>query len=166
MLLHLFFSSLSPSGPEGRGPTFNFALTMLIFGLLTKVFPDPPHLCVSPYFFFQLASLYSSSHFFSAIGGAYSMESSMGQSAYDALGLPPLSPLLISLPPAFNSNSAYHPESQYSPPPNQRPRGQRSSSSQRLRRGLQSSDEEADDEQDGTPPLPPSPLYFPFHLSV
>jgi hypothetical protein len=36
-LIFLFFLTSLPLGPEGRGPTFNFALTMMIFGLFTKV---------------------------------------------------------------------------------------------------------------------------------
>jgi hypothetical protein len=85
IFLDIIFASLY--GSEGRGPTFNFALTMLIFALFTKASPTLPPLAHVK----QLAALYSSSHFFSAIGGAHSMESSLGQSAYDAMGpsLPP-----------------------------------------------------------------------------
>jgi hypothetical protein len=85
-LIFLLFLTSLPLGPEGRGPTFNFALTMMIFGLFTKVSLSHSSLHDQ---LLKLAALYSSSHFFSAIGGAYSMESSMGQSAYDALGPAP-----------------------------------------------------------------------------
>eukprot|EP00604_Paraphysomonas_vestita_P002798 CAMPEP_0174817810 /NCGR_PEP_ID=MMETSP1107-20130205/363_1 /TAXON_ID=36770 /ORGANISM="Paraphysomonas vestita, Strain GFlagA" /LENGTH=100 /DNA_ID=CAMNT_0016028863 /DNA_START=303 /DNA_END=605 /DNA_ORIENTATION=+ len=91
---------------------------MLIFALFTK-----------------LVGLYSASHFFSAIGGAYSMDSSLGQSAYDALA---------------NQGSNYRPEGQYSPPVSKRYKKKSSSSSSRK---LQESDEEdGDNDQDDIGP--------------
>jgi hypothetical protein len=38
IFLDIIFASVY--GPDGRGPTFNFALTMLIFALFTKVPPS------------------------------------------------------------------------------------------------------------------------------
>lgn len=57
----------STNGPGSS--TYVFCLVMFIFCMFTKCF-----------------SLYIASHFFAAIGGAFSMESSMTGSAYDSLG--------------------------------------------------------------------------------
>lgn len=72
LLLDIIFCSVN--GKADPSASFKFALTMLIFSLVAK-----------------LAALYSASHFFSAIGGAYSMTPSSssaggGLSAYDSMG--------------------------------------------------------------------------------
>lgn len=68
LLLDIIFCSVNGSADDSA--SFKFALTMLIFCLFAK-----------------LAVLYSASHFFSAIGGAYSMNSSgnVALSAYDSM---------------------------------------------------------------------------------
>ena len=67
LLLDLIFCAVN--GNSDNSATFKFALTMLIFCLVAK-----------------LAALYSASHFFSAIGGAYAMNNSYTMSAYDSMG--------------------------------------------------------------------------------
>jgi len=78
LLLDIIFCAVN--GKAYPSASFKFALTMLIFSLVAK-----------------LAVLYSASHFFSAIGGAYSMTGSGsgsggpssgggGLSAYDSMG--------------------------------------------------------------------------------
>ena len=67
LLLDIIFCAVN--GSADPSASFKFALTMLIFCLVAK-----------------LAVLYSASHFFSAIGGAYAMNSSYTMSAYDSMG--------------------------------------------------------------------------------
>ena len=66
LFLDVIFCSIY--GSEGKGAAFKFSLAMFIICLVSK-----------------LVALYCASHFFSAIGGAYSMETNMGESAYDSL---------------------------------------------------------------------------------
>jgi hypothetical protein len=68
LLLDIIFSAVNSDADDSA--SFKFALTMFIFCIFAK-----------------LAALYSASHFFSAIGGAYSMNNSgnVALSAYDSM---------------------------------------------------------------------------------
>lgn len=66
LLLDIIFCAVN--GNADSSASFKFSLSMLIFCLVAK-----------------LAVLYSASHFFSAIGGAYAMNSTCSMSAYDSM---------------------------------------------------------------------------------
>jgi len=69
LLLDIIFCAVN--GQADKSASFKFALTMLVFCLVAK-----------------MGVLYSASHFFSAIGGAYSMtgsSSNVAMSAYDSM---------------------------------------------------------------------------------
>lgn len=112
---------------------------MLIFALFTKVFHFKDPEFTFPSLVLCIVLLISSQ---------LSVEHIPWNQAWDKVPMT-LLVILISFPYrpylAYNSGSAYRQDPQYSPPAQKRSKNKRSSS----RRGLQSSDEEADDEQDG-----------------